>query len=81
MWAYLIEKKLLFSTDRLTMDKFLLPGPFTKDFGRGSPARAAVWIGYRIVQSYMRRQKGITFQALMEEKDYIMILNRSGYNP
>jgi hypothetical protein len=81
MWAYLIEKKLLFSTDRFTMDKFILPGPFTKDFGRGSPARAAVWIGYRIVQSYMRRHKNVTLQKLMEEKDYMMILNRSAYNP
>jgi hypothetical protein len=81
MWAYLVEKKILFSTDRLTIDKFILPGPFTRDFGRGSPARASVWIGYRIVQSYMMRHKNITLQALMEERDYMMILNQSAYNP
>ena len=81
MWAYLVEKKMLFSTDRLTIDKFILPGPFTRDFGRGSPARASVWIGYRIVQSYMKRRKDVTLQTLMEEKDYMMILNQSAYNP
>jgi hypothetical protein len=81
MWAYLVEKKLLFSSDRFTIDKFTLPGPFTKDFGRGSPARAAVWLGYRIVQSYMKRNQDVTFQALMAEEDYMKILNRSAYNP
>jgi hypothetical protein len=81
MWAYLVEKKLLFSTDRFTIDKFTLVGPFTRDFGRGSPARAAVWIGLRIVQDYMRRNPDITVNELMEERDYLKILNRSAYNP
>jgi len=81
MWAYLVEKKLLFNTDRFTIDKFILEGPFTKDFGRDSPARAAIWIGYRIVQSYMLRNPGTTFQKLMEEKNYLKILNLSAYNP
>jgi hypothetical protein len=81
MWAYLVEKKLLFSTDRLTIDKFTLPGPFTKDFGQGSPARAAVWIGCRIVQSYMKKNQDVTLQALMNERNYLKILNLSAYNP
>ena len=81
MWAYLVQNKLLFNTDRFTIDKFILEGPFTKDFGRDSPSRAAIWIGYRIVQSYMRRNREITLPLLMEEHDYMKILNRSAYNP
>jgi hypothetical protein len=81
MWAYLIENKLLFKTDRFTIDKFILEGPFTKDFGRGSPARACVWIGYRMVQSYMAKNSGINLSELMMEKDYMKILNQGAYNP
>jgi hypothetical protein len=81
MWAYLVDQKLLFSTDRFIINKFILEGPFTKDFGRGSPARAAVWIGYRIIQSYVSRHNDITLQELMQEKDYLKILNQSAYNP
>jgi hypothetical protein len=81
MWAYLIENKLLFSTDRFTIDKFILEGPFTKDFGRKSPARAAVWIGYRIVHTYMKKHPGISLPDLMTEGDYMKILNQSAYNP
>jgi hypothetical protein len=81
MWAYLVEHKLLFVTDRLTIDKFILEGPFTRDFGRNSPDRAAIWIGYRIVQSYMQRNPEITLLQLMQENDFMKILNGSAYNP
>jgi hypothetical protein len=81
MWAYLVDEKLLFNTDRFTIDKFILEGPFTKDFGRGSPARAAVWIGYRIIESYMTKNSPITLPELMAERDYMKILNLSAYNP
>ena len=81
MWTSLIENKFLFSTDRFTIDKFILEGPFTKDFGRESPARAAVWIGYRIICAYMENNPDVTLPELMEEKDYMKILNLSAYNP
>lgn len=81
MWTQLIEKKYLFNTDRFTIDKFILEGPYTKDFGRESPARAAVWIGYKIVAAYMDKNSGITLNMLMADRDYMKILNQSSYNP
>jgi hypothetical protein len=81
MWTKLIEKKYLFNTDRFTIDKFILEGPYTKDFGRESPARAAVWICYKIVSSYIAGNPEITLPGLMEEKNYLKILNQSSYNP
>ena len=81
MWTELIEKKYLFNTDHFTIDKFILEGPYTKDFGRESPARAAVWIGYRIVSAYMAKNGSVTLPMLMAEKNYMNILNQSSYNP
>jgi hypothetical protein len=81
MWTELIEKKYLFNTDRFTIDKFILEGPYTKDFGRESPARAAVWIGYQIVSAYMAKNSEVSLPMLMMEKDYMKILNLSSYNP
>jgi hypothetical protein len=81
MWGYLVEQKLLFKSDRFTMNKFILEGPFTKDFGRDSPARAAIWIGYRIVSSYMKNNQRITLPMLMNERNYMKIMNLSEYNP
>ncbi|MBN1415784.1 MAG: hypothetical protein JW973_11840 [Bacteroidales bacterium] len=81
MWTYLVEYKLLFKTDRFTIDKFTREGPFTSEFSGRSPARAAVWIGYKIVEKYMKKNKKLSLKALMEENDYQKILTLSGYNP
>jgi hypothetical protein len=81
MWAQLIEKKFLFTTDRFSIDKFILEGPYTKDFGRNSPGRAAIWIGYRIVEAYMKKSPDVNLKELMSEKDYMKVLNQSAYNP
>ena len=81
MWTYLIEHKLLFSSDRMTVNKLIGEAPFTSYFPSDSPGRAAVWIGYRIVEQYMRKNPGLTLTDLMENNDYQLILEDSGYNP
>ena len=81
MWEYLVEEKVLFETDRMTIQKFTGNGPFTSDFTRESPARAAVWLGWRIVEAYMRQNPGISLQEVMKENDYQKMLTLSRYNP
>jgi len=81
MWEYLVEHKILFESGRMDIQRFTGIGPFTKDFTHESPARAAVWIGWRIVEEYLRRNPKITLGSLMKEDDYQRILTLSGYNP
>ncbi len=81
MWEYLVEHKLLFITDRFEISKFTGYGPFTSDFTNSSPARAAVWMGWRIVEQYARRNPGMSLTRLMEQDDYQGILTGSKYNP
>ena len=81
MWAYIIENKLVFNTDKFRINQFIREGPFTKDFSSESPARAAVWLGYNIVTAYMKKHKKLSLSDLMYENDYMKILNQSGYNP
>lgn len=81
MWAYIIENKLVFITDKFIINQFIREGPFTKDFSSESPARAAVWLGYNIVTAYMKKHKKLSLPDLMYENDYMKILNQSAYNP
>jgi hypothetical protein len=81
MWEYLVEHKILFETDRMTIQKFTGNGPFTRDFTHESPARASIWLGWRIVEAYMRRNSELTLEELMREDDYQKILTLSKYNP
>jgi gliding motility-associated lipoprotein GldB len=81
MWSYLIERKMLFSEDRMTMVRFINPAPFTSPFGQKSPGRTGVWLGWQIVRSYMDKNRGVNLKSLMKENDYHKILNDSGYSP
>ena len=80
MWEYLLDKKLLFSSDFQVIKRFVDEGPFTKDFGQRSPGRAVIWIGYRIVERYMKNSDA-TLADLMNENDMNKILRISKYKP
>jgi hypothetical protein len=80
MWKYLAEQKILFSTDRLTMRKFMDEAPFTRDFGNESPGKAGIWIGYRIVSSYMKAS-GTSLIDLIKITSAREILSASKYHP
>lgn len=81
MWEYLVEHKLVYSTDPMNIRKLVQPAPFTSFFGSESPGRASVWIGYRIVSDYLAKTKNISLAELMHEGNYQNILKGSRYNP
>lgn len=81
MWAFLAEHKLLFSTDRMSIKRFMDDGPYTSAFTDESPARTGTWIGWQIVRSYMKQHKEVKLAELMEMKDFQGVLNQSGYQP
>ncbi len=81
MWTYLIENKMLFISDSFIMNKYINDAPFTSGFSQESPGRAVVWLGYRIVSSYLKSNPKITFQQLMSIRDYQKIFNSSRYRP
>lgn len=81
MWQYLVEHDLLFSKDQFTITKLTGEAPFTGYFTNESPGRAAVWIGFRIIESYMSKNPGTRFEDLMKENDVQSILEKAKYNP
>lgn len=81
IWDFLIDKKLLFSTDFLEIKRYTEDGPFTSSLSRESPARTGNWIGWKIICNYLKNNPEITLPQLMNENDFIKILNNSKYNP
>jgi len=81
MWNYLVEHDLLFSTDQFTVRKLTGEAPFTTFFTNKSPGRAAVWLGFRIVESYMRNNRGTSLAELMKNTDVQGILESARYKP
>lgn len=81
MWEYLLEYDLLFISDDFTIRKFTGQAPFTSAFTNESPGRAGSWLGFRIVEAYMSRNRNISLGELMGEKDPSVILSGAHYFP
>jgi hypothetical protein len=81
MWQYLVEKNLLFSTDQFVIRKLIGEAPFTGYFSKESPGRAAVWLGFRIVESYMFKNPGVKIEEMINNTDIQSILEKAKYSP
>jgi hypothetical protein len=81
MWQYLIENNLLFSSDQFEIRKLTGEAPFTGYFSKESPGRAAVWLGFRIVESYMMKNPGTKIEEMIHKTDVQEILEKARYSP
>lgn len=73
-WREIVGKELLYSKDPKEIDRFMNDGPFTPGFPRESPGHLGEWIGYRMVQSYLKANPKVTFAELFAMRDPQAIL-------
>lgn len=86
MWNYLREYNQLFSTDSKTIADYLFPANCTKYFSTEenlAPDRAVLWMGWRIISEYMKRNESVSLDQLLNDsqKEAQTILQESSYNP
>ena len=80
VWGWLINNKILYSTDRSTLLNLMGDAPHTNAFGNNSAPRTTSYIGWKIVRAYMKKS-GATMQELFDETDSQKILNQSNWRP
>ncbi|MBR4912975.1 MAG: hypothetical protein IKZ54_09080 [Bacteroidales bacterium] len=81
VWHYLVEKNLVYDNTENVIRRMIDETPFTRDFGNDSPGRLGYFIGFQIVQSYMKNHPGTTLKELMKMTDSQKFLKDSGYKP
>ena len=81
VWSYLVEKNLLFSKDNDPVLKMIEEAPFTKPFTNESPGRLGAFIGWKIIQHYMKNNPDVTLPQLLQNTDSRAILNAAKYQP
>ncbi|MDA3854590.1 MAG: hypothetical protein PF444_10190 [Bacteroidales bacterium] len=81
LWQFMIEKQHLFSKKQTIIAKYLQNGPFFNFFGRGSSPLVGKYIGWKIVSSYMAKNKDISIEELLKNTNGQEILEHSGYKP
>ncbi len=71
----------LYSADAQLQRRFIEDSPFTSQLNRGSAPRLGQYIGWKIVNEYMKRHPDETLDGLVKRKDFQKIFKDSGYRP
>lgn len=82
IWAYFMENKLLFSTETNLNKRFLEEAPFSKFYMEQdnlSPGKIGVWLGWQIVQSYLKHND-VSLEEFLKI-DATELFNQSKYKP
>lgn len=81
MWQFFLENKLFYETNLKKISSYINPSPASIDMPPSAPGRTANYLGYKIVESYMRRYPETTLEKLLSLTDSQMILDKSKYRP
>jgi hypothetical protein len=81
MWTFFVSEKLFYSTSFTNYHKYINEGPFTTGFDRESPDQTGYYIGWRIVDSYLKNNPKTSISELLKIEDPQVILSKSGYKP
>ncbi|MEA1878991.1 MAG: hypothetical protein U9N86_19270 [Bacteroidota bacterium] len=80
IWEFMAESEMIFSSDALMIQRLSKEAPFTRDFGLDSPPKAGAWIGYRIIEKFMAKNK-VGLEELLFKYKATEILAKSAYRP
>lgn len=83
IWAFFVEKNLLFNNDSKLANRFINPAPFSKfylEIDNETPGRIGTWTGWQIVKSYAKNNPDIKIQQLLN-LDAETIFTKSKYKP
>lgn len=81
MWSHFIGEELLYATRYKDIRKLIDYSPNAPGMPPEAPGRAANWVGYKIVEAYMRRNPEISPAELIEMKSAQAIMDGAKYKP
>lgn len=79
IWKTTVDQNYLFTTDYLTILKYLDDAPYTATISTDSPGRLGAWIGWQIVKAYALNTNA-NLGSVINESDMQNILKQSKYN-
>lgn len=82
VWRYFVENEVLYSSNPKLLQRFVAPAPFSKfnlEIDNESPGMIGRFIGWKIVQAYMKNNP-VSIEQLMSKRADV-IFNDSKYKP
>lgn len=81
IWYQLSTQDMLYETSMRKIQKFVGPAPTSPGMPAQSPGNTASWLGWKIVQAYMKKRPETTLPQLIAIEDSQVVLDQSGYRP
>ncbi|MCB0770667.1 MAG: hypothetical protein KDC00_09705 [Flavobacteriales bacterium] len=69
IWKEVVSKEMLFSKNADDIGRLMNDGPFTNGLPRESPGHIGEWIGFRMVQAYLKDHPDTSFEELFAMND------------
>lgn len=79
VWEYMTRNQMLNTTDPMVIRRLMYPVPTLSIFGERSPAFIGICMGGEVISAYMKRNKKVTLEELLNTTDYHYLLNNSGF--
>jgi hypothetical protein len=80
IWKRLVDDEALFSTNQQMKQRFIAERPKTYEVGNECPGRIGTWIGWQIVNEYMKQNPRVILPELMKMTDAQRIFKGSKYS-
>ena len=81
MWSYFIGEELLYSTNFKDIRKYIESSPASPGMPQEAPGNTGTWMGYKIVEAYMKKFPATSLPDLIRLDDSQKILTASMYKP
>jgi hypothetical protein len=79
IWAYFLDRKLLYQTRDAEKERFIGQRPATVEISQYCPGAIGRWVGWRIVSRYLQEKPDIQLPELMATTNVRQILEESKY--
>lgn len=79
IWAYFLDRKLLYQTREGEKERFIGERPATVEVSQHCPGAIARWVGWRIVSRYVQENSNVKLTEWMANNDARALLEGSKY--
>lgn len=80
IWNYFVKNDLLYSKDPMVNQAYIKDGPKTPELGDGAPGYVGLFVGRKLVESYMEKFPSTTIVQLMKMPAR-EVFEKAGYKP
>ncbi|MBS1505031.1 MAG: gliding motility lipoprotein GldB [Bacteroidetes bacterium] len=81
IWKRFVQDEALFSTSQRMKERYIGERPKTYEVGNECPGRIGTWVGWQIVNEFIKVKPDVSLPALMNLKDPQKIFKESKYRP